>query len=337
MKTEVGIPVYNALDTLSATLISLVGQTVHDFSICLSIDGDNFFEEYLDLANKYKEQGLNIRVIFNNINQGPGVARQQILDTTEAEYIIFLDADDLLTPRAVEILTRVIEEQKLNIVRSAYVKEEKGKLGVMIPHNSASITHFHGKIYRVSYLKENNISFLPELRYNEDSYFNLVAWNATEKRGEITESMCVWRENQQSITRAEGEKAFFIKSYDQYIYSQVQGLKKLYEIKNELSNKLITATLILLYSNYMRAKLYELPTQLIEQYLQTLRDCDVIQNYLNNYYNWVDIIKQLHAGEVYDDVIIFYKEPFNEWVGRLLKRMEDTNANSDKQIESGNS
>lgn len=323
MKTEVGIPVYNALDTLPATLISLVGQTVHDFSICLSIDGDNYFEEYLDLANKYKEQGLNIRVIFNNINQGPGVARQQILDTTEAEYIIFLDADDLLTPRAVEILTYVIENQKLNIIRSSYIKEEIGKAGIMIPQNSSSITHFHGKIYRVSYLRENKISFLPNLRYNEDSYFNLVAWNSTEARGEIAEPMCIWRENMNSITRTKGEKAFFIKSYDQYVYSQVEGLKKMYEIKKEVSSKLITATLILIYSNYMRAKLYQLPTEKIEEDLKTLRQYDFIQHYLSNYYNWVDVVKDLHAGEVYDDTIVFYKEPFNEWAARLLKENKD--------------
>lgn len=323
MKTEVGIPVYNALDTLPATLISLVGQTVHDFSICLSIDGDNFFEEYLDLANKYKEQGLNIRVIFNNINQGPGVARQQILDTTEAEYIIFLDADDLLTPRAVEILTRVIDDNKLNIVRASYIKEELGKVGVMVPQNSGSITHFHGKIYRVSYLLENDIRFLPNLRYNEDSYFNLIAWNVTDKRAEVNEPMCIWRENKNSITRARGEKEFFIKAYDQYIYSQVEGLKKIYIIKKEVSNALITATLILLYNNYMRAKLYQLPTDKIESYLKTLRSCGFIQQYLNNYNNWVDIVRELHAGDVYDGTIIFYKEPFNEWVGRLIKEFDN--------------
>ena len=134
--------------------------------------------------------------------------------------------------------------------------------------------------------------------------------------------MCIWRENLQSITRIEGEKSFFIKSYDQYIYSQVEGLKKIHSIKKESSDKLITATLILLYNNYMRAKLYQLSTDKIEEYLNTFRQCDFIQEYLNNYYNWVEVIKELHAGEVYDDVIIFYKEPFNEWANRLLKQSQ---------------
>ena len=85
----------------------------------------------------------------------------------------------------------------------------------------------------------------------------------------------------------------------------------------------------------MRAKLYQLSTDKIEEYLNTFRQCDFIQKYLNNYYNWVEVIKELHAGEVYDDVIIFYKEPFNEWADRLLREKKD--ANSDQQIESSNS
>lgn len=109
MKTEVGIPVYNAVDTLSRTLESLVNQTTSDFGICLSIDGDEHLEEYLDIVNDFTAHGLNIRTIYSNVNCGPGMARQHILDTTEAEYLIFLDSDDLLTPRAVEILTYVID------------------------------------------------------------------------------------------------------------------------------------------------------------------------------------------------------------------------------------
>lgn len=329
MKTEVGIPVYNAVDTLPRTLESLVNQTVSDFGICLSIDGDEHFEEYLDIANEFSTRGLNIRTIYSNVNGGPGVARQHILNTTEAEYLMYLDADDLFTPRAVEVLTYAIEQQKLDIVRSAYIREERGKIGQLVPQNSNSITHFHGKIYRVEYLKKNEINFLPDLRYNEDSYFNLVAWNSTEARGEVAEPMCIWRENDNSITRMKGEKAFFVLSYYQYIYSQVEGLKKLNKINGKVSNKLITATLCLLYSNYMRAKLYGLPTEETEASLMTLRDEEFVQTYLLNYSNWVDIVQQLHAGEVYDDTIVFYKESFNEWAARLIKK-EKKDAESDQ-------
>lgn len=329
MKTEVGIPVYNAVDTLPRALESLVNQTVSDFGICLSIDGDEHLEEYLDIVNEFSARGLNIRTIYSNINGGPGMARQNVLSTTEAEYLMYLDADDLFTPRAVEVLTYVIDQQELDIVRAAYIKEERGEAGQIVPENSGSITHFHGKIYRVEYLKKKGIDFLPNLRYNEDSYFNLVAWNSTEERGEVVEPMYIWRENDNSITRVKGEKAFFTIAYYQYIYSQVEGLKKLNKINGKVSDKLLTSTLCLLYSNYTRAKLYGLPLEETEASLMTLRDEEFMQKYLLNYNNWVDLVQQLHAGEVYDDIIIFYKEPFNEWAARLIKK-EKENADSDQ-------
>ena len=37
---EIGIPVYNAVDTLSKAFYSLVSHTVNDFCVSLSIDGD---------------------------------------------------------------------------------------------------------------------------------------------------------------------------------------------------------------------------------------------------------------------------------------------------------
>ena len=324
MKTEVGIPVYNAVDTLPRTLESLINQTTSNFGICLSIDGDGHLNEYLDIINDFTARGLNIRTIYSNINCGPGMARQRILDTTEAEYLIFLDSDDLLTPRAVEILTYVIEHQELDVVRAAYVREERGGPGSIIPQNSASITHFHGKIYRLSYLREKNINFHPDLRLNEDSYFNLIAWNSTDKRGELAEPMCIWRENEHSITRGEGEKAFFIKSYDQYILSQVDGLKKLHEVNGgEVSLTLITTTLVLIYTNYMRAKCYGLDLEKIDAIISTLQKHQFMQDYLNDYHSWVELVKQLRVGEIYDDIIVFYKEPFSEWANRLLKEKKD--------------
>lgn len=321
MITEVGIPVYHAVDTLPQTLESLINQTTNMYSICLSLDGEDY-GLYKEIVEAFAARNLRIRVLLNE-HGGAGMARQAILDTTQAEYMIFLDADDLLTPRAVEILTRAIDTQDLDIVRAAYVKEEINEMGTVIPQNSSSITHFHGKIYRVSYLQEKNIRFHPDLYLNEDSFFNLVAWNSTDRRGEIAEPMCIWRDNKDSLTRGEGEKAFFVKSYDQYILSQVDGLKKLHEINGgEVSKTLVTTTLVLIYSSYMRAKCYNLDLDKIDFIISTLQKHQFMQDYLNDYNSWVELIRQLRVGEIYDDIIVFYKEPFSEWANRLLKQSQ---------------
>ena len=105
-------------------------------------------------------------------------------------------------------------------MRSSFLKEDKNGNGTHIPQNVGTITWFHGKIYRVKFLKEKGLKFHPTLRSEEDAYFNLLCWNSTENRGEIAESTYIWRYNPNSITRAgEDNQTYFKNTYLNYIFS----------------------------------------------------------------------------------------------------------------------
>lgn len=214
---EVGIPVWHARDTLCKCLDSLVAQTLDRFITCLSIDCDG--ENYSDIIETYRARGLKIRIINGKENGGPGAARQRIIDTTQCDYLIFLDADDMLMPRAVEVLSQYMRVNNFDIIRSGFIREEKNKQDLFVPQDSSIITWFHGKIYRVKFLKEKNIRFLPGLRIDEDAYFNLIAWNSTENRGEIAEYTYIWRDNKNSLTRTKGNSEYFKDNYMNYITS----------------------------------------------------------------------------------------------------------------------
>ena len=253
---EVGIPIYKAKKTLPKALDSLVAQTRESFIACLSIDGDG--EDYEDIIQEYQHRGLKIRVIRCNENGGPGMARQRILDTTQCDYIMFMDSDDMLMPRAVEVLYTQAKAGDYDIVRSSFIREEKNKNDMYLPQNTGTITWFHGKIYKVRYLQEKNIRFLP-IMTDEDAYFNLVAWNSTKKRGELAETTYLWRFNENSLTRQLSSKEYFTKTHLNYIISQVEGLKKLAELNNNYVNpSLVSQTLVNVYSYYMRARFYQI-------------------------------------------------------------------------------
>ena len=317
---EIGIPVYNSVDTLSKALDSLVSQTVNDFCVCLSIDGDSQnLEFYKYLVSEYKTRGLNIRIINNPENKGPGVARQRVLDSTECDYIIFLDSDDMLMPRAVETLYHQAKKEDYDVVRSSFIREtEKGDY--ILPQNMGVITWFHGKIYKVSFLKEKDIKFLDNIRTDEDAYFNLVAWNSAEKRGELEEITYIWRYNKQSITRARPEKEYFINTHMNYIISQVEGLKKLHQINDEIGDDLISQTLLNLYYYSMKGRFYKVDETNIDNKISELKDEPWLQDYLNKGENWVYIIQHVKAGDFYENSsVVFFNESFNYWVKRLLK------------------
>ena len=314
---EVGIPVWHARDTLCKCLDSLVAQTLDRFITCLSIDCDG--EDYSDIIKTYRARGLKIRVINGKENGGPGAARQRIIDTTQCDYLIFMDADDMLMPRAVEVLSQYMKINNFDIMRSGFIREEKDKQDLFIPQDSSVITWFHGKIYRVKFLKEKNIRFLPGLRIDEDAYFNLIAWNSTENRGEIAEYTYIWRDNKNSLTRTQNNSEYFKDNYMNYITSQVRALQRLMEINENVKNDIISITLINIYYTYMRATYLEYPMAAADELISELKTEKWLKVFLNNADSWISLVNNVKAGEVYNNEhVIFYDEPINQWIVRLF-------------------
>lgn len=308
---EIAIPVFHAHDTLSKALDSLVAQTKSMFITCLSIDGDN--EDYNDIINIYRARGLKIRTITAE-NGGPGAARQRAIDSTQADYIMFLDADDMLMPRAAEVLYGEAKAHNYDLIKSQYIHEKPGGQGYICGTNT-SITHCHGKIYKVSYLKDNNINFLPELNCEEDAYFNVVAYNASTNKGEIEEVTYLWRWNKNSITHSED---YYKKSYVQYFYSQVKGLQKIFDIQDNIQNVLVSQTLINLYQYYHRALFYKFDMKLVDKLMRELVQVEWFDFFINQGENWLDIISNLPAGMMIDDEnMVFFEETFPNWIKRL--------------------
>ena len=313
---EVGIPVYKARETLPQALDSLVVQTKKNFIVCLSIDGDG--EDYSDIINTYRDRGLKIRVIENLENRGPGVTRQTIIDSTMCDYITFLDADDLFNPRAIEVLYNYAKLQNVDILEASFIKEEQSMEDRIFSSSENIITWMHGKAYKVDYLKEKNIRFLPDIRLNEDSYFNMVAWNSTKNKATTDEVLYVWRHYKGSLTRKDDGKEYFSYSYLSYIDGQVRALKKLYELNQTYSAALVSNCLINLYHYYMKARYYKLDENCMDDSLCTLREEPWINDWYNNKESWTTVLNNLHPGQVCDNNIIFYDEIFIEWVQRTI-------------------
>lgn len=320
MAVEVGIPIYKARDTLPQALDSLVAQTKKNFIVCLSIDGDN--ENYDDIIKTYIERGLKIRVISSKENGGPGAARQRILDSTICDYITFLDADDMFMPRAIEILYTEAKTSNYDIVRGAIIREHSGGKDELMLASDNVVTWFHAKIYKMDYIKKYNLHFYEGLRVDEDSYFNAVAWNATDNKGLTNEPLYIWRDNKNSITRRDKSPQYFKNTCYGYIHGQVEAMKYLKQIKSDVPDLLLTNTFLNLYYYYMTAKFYKFNDELtqIEKSIMTLRDISWAQNWYNSKQTWVDVLNNVKIGNIYDnDIIVFYKENFFLWATRLIK------------------
>jgi glycosyltransferase involved in cell wall biosynthesis len=106
-KISVIIPVYNTEKYLSQCLDSVLAQTFDDFEVICVNDGspDRCGEILADYAGKDKR----IKVITQE-NQGVSAARNHALKNASGEYIVFLDADDLLAPCFLRKMATVLEQ-----------------------------------------------------------------------------------------------------------------------------------------------------------------------------------------------------------------------------------
>ena len=326
---EIGIPVYKARDTLPALLDSLVAQTDKNFEIMMCADGEG--DLYKDIVRVYTARGLKIRYISLVENRGPGMVRQCILDNSKADYIIFCDADDVCMPRMVEVLHREIVKEDYDMFSGSFIKEGPDGNDIIMSTTGNVVTWFHAKIYKEKYLKDHNIAFLPELRSDEDSYFNLLAWNLTDNKGITGEVLYLWKNNPNSITRCVPLDEYTIRSATGYIYGQVVGLLRLLDERKDLTDYAITQIMLQIYYHYLNAKACNVDMAQTDELLEILGTHERFKAWITEGANWYDIVQEVNGGSILNNKIIFYKETFDLWAKRLFKEIADE---SGKRVKS---
>lgn len=308
---DIIIPVYHSKKTLPAVLTSLLIQTTKDFFVTLVNDCDG--EDYTDIIEEFKGRGLTIYLITLSENVGPGLARQAGMDADNtSEYFMLCDSDDLVLPQAVESLSRGIEKEKLDIISSSFVRHQEDT-NLLQDVNNTAITWCAGKIYRAKYLKDNNIRFHPNLRLNEDSYFNVVAWNSTQRRGQLHEITVLMMDNPDSLTRKDGLKGFFLKGWEQYILSQVDGLRDIYKQTLRMNPSIAARTLVYLYNESMIAMHFGLPVNVAQAHLKRLK-VQWMKETMETLEFWQEIERSCKGVIFFSNEVVFPSISFQDWL-----------------------
>ncbi len=105
MSVSVIIPCYNAKDTILETIESLFNQTYTSWEAILINDGST--DSTLKIANELSKKDNRIKV-FSQKKSGVSSARNKGMGLAKYEYVLFLDADDLILPEHLKTLTDAI-------------------------------------------------------------------------------------------------------------------------------------------------------------------------------------------------------------------------------------
>ncbi|WP_303784428.1 glycosyltransferase family 2 protein [Azovibrio restrictus] len=120
---SVVIPLYNKAPHIAKAIESVLAQTSPADEIIVVDDGstDGGAECVIPYVEKH-----GVRLIRQE-NGGVSVARNRGIEAASAEYVAFLDADDLWLPAHLEVLRRLIEKQpQAALLSTAHVIERGG-------------------------------------------------------------------------------------------------------------------------------------------------------------------------------------------------------------------
>lgn len=118
-KVSVIVPCYNHGKYLMETLNSVLNQTYHNWE-CIIVD-DGSVDETGNIAKNYCKKDSRFKYIFQE-NSGPSKARNFGIKNSDGDYILPLDADDLISRSYILEAIRIFSED--NDVKLVYCKAE---------------------------------------------------------------------------------------------------------------------------------------------------------------------------------------------------------------------
>ena len=193
------IPCYNCGRYLRQCLESVLQQTYQNIEVIAVNDGSK--DKTPEILAQMASTDARL-VVINKKNGGVSSARNAGLDAAQGTYIAFVDADDTLSPTAIQDLTAAMDEQTDMVIGSNreywfykkdFVKEpcrlSTEEIREKFAPFNVLIKTVWKILYRRSVIEENGIRFHGEMHFGEDYHFNLTYVKDIRRGARIISSM----------------------------------------------------------------------------------------------------------------------------------------------------
>ena len=212
------LPVYNGEKYLAAAIQSVLSQTYSNWELLIVDDGSK--DNSAAICDGFSVKNPRIKV-FHQSNSGVNSARAKAVDDTIGDFLVFLDADDTLSPDALEYLVENYSDEDDLLVcgnNNQYLGKEdyiqqlwKGTIAPAL----------WGKMFRASLFKQMDYAIDRHLVMGEDLLLNsMYALKVERVRVLPREVYLVNRDNESSVTRTFKHNW----EYEKFYFSKVQEL-----------------------------------------------------------------------------------------------------------------
>lgn len=241
MKVSIIVPVYNCSQYLDKSLRTFLAQTYRDLEILLVNDGSS--DNSLEICRRFESADERITVIHKEKSEGAGPARNSGMDAAQGDFLMFLDADDWISPNMVEKLVAAIQKTNTDIAicgydsfvegitngnkeqfcfeRQVFDTPEKTKTFFASWFPDGRVGYLWNKLYRAEFIRENHIRF-PDMRRLQDGVFNVAAFNNAHSCCVIEDILYHYRINAQNDMFRKCPKNYFdlIKQFSEYYLTE---------------------------------------------------------------------------------------------------------------------
>ena len=170
------VTVYNKAPFLKRCLDSIVDQYDRNAQIIVVDDGST--DGSAEICDEYSEFN-----IYHTKNRGVSEARNFGLSKAKGEYVAFLDADDALTPDAIKTMNKLAKRNYTICQFGQYRGKTFDTINYVPRYSMEGFYDFKyipkywvlvwNKLYKRSFLEENNIRFRKDMSFGEDTIFNM--------------------------------------------------------------------------------------------------------------------------------------------------------------------
>ena len=268
------IPVYNIENYIYRCVNSIINQTHSELEILLIDDGST--DGSKKVCDELAKTDNRITVLHQE-NQGPSEARNLGINNSHGDYISFVDGDDYINPRMIEILIKEIIDNNSDISVCGVKK--------VLDSNDELLEFANIEDYKIYNVKQDEIF---DLYFKSDIHYDLnVVWNKIYKKVlfeniKFTKGI-LHEDNDISYKLMDKSRQLTIVYCDLYYYVQRIGSTMHKTIDSKRSEDIIYVNSNMIdYFSYKQKYLFESYKRAIDFILAIMKDFSFCDNESKN-------------------------------------------------------
>lgn len=288
------VPVYNTVSYLVKCLDSIVNQSLQDIEILIIDDQSNDGSE--KIIREYEQRCNSIKLFVTNVKSLAGGSRNIGLQHAKGDYIGFVDSDDWIDTNMYFNMVKLLQGSNAEIGICGIMKEYDSPFDVYYKYDYHIENILEGKfafqllarqfnqdlaispivcnkVYKASFLKDNNFHFLAN-NYNEDDVFNYLCFSKVAKVAITPNTYYHYYQRNNSITHT-----FSTKHIDDLLFA--------FDV---IKNYLINNGMFEIYKEHYYSYFEKCAAFVFNLLVLKEQDCEVQRGYLRHFFKQIRTI-----------------------------------------------